>query len=386
MSDPSFYSRFEADFRGSRDEIMGRLEAYLPFVVPLLDDGDGPPRVIDLGCGRGEWLELTLSLGMSPHGVDLDEGMLQDCRQRGFSVANADAIATLLALPDASHAIVSGFHIAEHLPFEALQELVAQAHRVLRPGGLLILETPNAENISVGTLSFHMDPTHIRPLPPGLLSFLPRYHGFVRTLVVRLQESPELHTAARVRLIDVVRGPSPDYAVVAQKAAAPEYLKRFDPAFRTDYGLTLETLAERFEQGFIQDIDCIKHQVEEYQERLTAMSESTSWRITAPLRAGALALRGARLRARASATRLGRRARSLAGAPIRLALRVPLLRRLGARALARFPRVAGALRRLARPSGASQGSYAASAAVRTEDDLSPKAKAIFSKLADKLKV
>ncbi|MGI6246021.1 MAG: methyltransferase domain-containing protein [Pseudochelatococcus sp.] len=250
MSADHFYREFEANFRGDREEILQRLKIYRPFIEPFLS-APGTRRVCDLGCGRGEWLEFMQSIGMEAHGVDLDEGMLLDCFERGLSAEQADAIAHLKSLADESQAIVSGFHIAEHLPFPVLRTLIDEALRVLRPGGLLILETPNAENIQVGTLSFHMDPTHVKPLPPGLLSFLPRFYGFHRSRVIRLQESEELRTRPTVRLLEVLRGVSPDYAVIAQKSGDPEWLAQFDAIFATDFGLTLDTLCERFDAGFV---------------------------------------------------------------------------------------------------------------------------------------
>lgn len=310
MMAANFYHAFETNFRGTREEIRQRLEVYAPFVQPIIEQ-NASSRGLDLGCGRGEWLELMRDTGLSVHGVDLDEGMLQDCIERKLSVEKTEAVAYLRSLPSASLDVVSGFHIAEHLPFGELQALISESFRVLRPGGLLILETPNAENISVGTLTFHMDPTHVRPLPPGLLSFLPTLVGFSRVKVLRLQESKSLYNARDVRLLDVIQGVSPDYSIIAQKRADPEFLNRFDVAFAADYGLTLDTLSERFEasmvskndfDGFVARIESfvarteqnindhqqrvthLEQQLIESQKRLTNVYESTSWRITKPLR------------------------------------------------------------------------------------------------------
>lgn len=247
MSDPSFYEEFERNFRGSREEIRGRLErAYAPLLA-VLAERFTKPSVLDLGCGRGEWLELAQTFGIAAHGVDLDEGMLSACISRHLSVTHGDAVHYLANQPDANFALVSGFHIAEHLQFEMLRRLVSEAFRVLCPGGLLILETPNAENISVGALTFHMDPTHNRPLPSGLVSFLARYCGFERVAVLRLQENEALRAGTHARLIDVINGVSPDYAIVAQKIGPTELMKAFDGAFSQIHGLTIETLTSRFE-------------------------------------------------------------------------------------------------------------------------------------------
>ena len=248
MSEQGFYRSFEDRHRGSRELIRGRLEAYLPLIEPLL--GVYPHgAVLDLGCGRGEWLELLRDKGFDAHGVDMDEGMLSECTARGLSVEQGDALARLKATPDDSLCIVSGFHFVEHIPFATLDELVLQARRALKPGGLLILETPNPENLIVGSSSFYLDPTHVRPLPPLLLAFLPEYHRFARVQTLRLQEDPALRERADVSLMSVLEGVSPDYAIVAQKTGPTEILEAFDAAFETKHGLDLRDLADRFDRS-----------------------------------------------------------------------------------------------------------------------------------------
>lgn len=249
MTTPDFYRAFEERYRGPRSLIQQRLQVYLPYLQPLLPlDPTAPaPAALDLGCGRGEWLELLQTAGFAPHGVDLDDGMLAACHQLGLPAVQGDALVHLRALRDGTQAIVSGFHIAEHISFDDLQTLISQALRVLQPGGLLILETPNPENITVGSCSFYLDPTHQRPLPPKLLSFLPEHLGYARVKVLRLQEENRLVDSPRIQLIDVLAGVSPDYAVVAQKTASPDVLQAFDAAFALVHGLELEALAQRFD-------------------------------------------------------------------------------------------------------------------------------------------
>lgn len=314
----NFYRAFEEQHRGSRDLIRQRLEVYRPFIAPLVGIYH-PASAIDLGCGRGEWLELANDAGLEANGVDLDACMLAACIERGLAVTQGDALAHLQALPDESQAMVSGFHIAEHLPFDALQTIAQQALRVLKPGGLLILETPNPENLVVGSCNFYLDPTHQHPLPPPLLSFLTEYTGFVRVRTIRLQESETLHDdAAAVSLMAVLGGASPDYAVVAQKAAPLETLELFSKAFEHPLGIELSRLAARYDQQRTDEnavqvnirvrrlrehTDAQLEQLREhtdaqftelrsfYETRLSAVADqrdallaSLSWRITAPLR------------------------------------------------------------------------------------------------------
>ncbi|MFP8780611.1 glycosyltransferase [Hydrogenophaga sp. RWCD_12] len=242
-----FYRAFEDRYRGSRDVIKARLAIYLDFLRPLIGQGVGVPKAVDLGCGRGEWLELLVESGFDATGIDLDEGMLAASRERGLAVVRGDALAHLSSLPDNSQAVVSAFHLVEHLPFDAVQTLISQSLRVLRPGGLLILETPNSENLVVGTSHFYLDPTHQKPIPHQLLGFLAEYHGFVRNKILRLQEAEATAISPSPTLWEVLVGASPDYAVVAQKGGAEEDLARFNDAFGREYGLSLEALAHRHE-------------------------------------------------------------------------------------------------------------------------------------------
>lgn len=292
MSSTDFYRAFEDRYRGSRELIRERLQVYQPFIVPLLSIYQ-PAQSIDLGCGRGEWLELLQGAGFTPKGVDLDVGMLAACTERGLPVVQGDALTYLQSLDDASQCIVSGFHIAEHLSFDDLATVVMQAFRVLKPGGLLILETPNPENVVVGSNSFYLDPTHVRPIPPPLLSFLPEHYGFARIHTLRLQELPALRQCSDISLMDVLGGVSPDYAVVAQKGADPDILARFESAFTVRYGITLEELASRFDEAVQLRVSVLDRrlaraetQVNALEVELILMRKSMLWRITSTLSAG----------------------------------------------------------------------------------------------------
>jgi glycosyltransferase involved in cell wall biosynthesis/SAM-dependent methyltransferase len=243
----NFYRDFEDRYRGSRELIKRRQMVYVPFIAPLKEIYE-TCNAIDLGCGRGEWLEILIEQGFSPVGVDLDEGMLEACEALDLPTQHADALAGLRALESESQVVVSGFHIAEHIPFSDLQTLVIESLRVLKPGGLLILETPNAENLVVGTNNFYLDPTHERPIPHLLLAFLTEHSGFARSKLLRLQESPELLDADKVSLLQVLAGTSPDYAIIAQKNT-DAFSEKFDSAFAGDHGVALDDLATRYQNG-----------------------------------------------------------------------------------------------------------------------------------------
>jgi len=299
MSD-NFYRAFEERYYAPREVIKELRKQYLPFVEKLISLY-GTGKTYDLGCGRGEWLELMLELKLEPFGVDLDDGMLQGCRELNLPAQKGDAVSYLKTLDSESQLIISAFHVVEHISFNDLQFVVQEALRVLRPGGLLILETPNPENIRVATANFYLDPTHIRPIPPQLLSFLPEHYGFNRTKVLRLQENKELHSLEMATLAHVICGASPDYAVVAQKSASPEVLLKFDELFIKEYGLSLVSLLNKFEYRIAnieqsaneasERVTQAEQKANEASERVTQAEQhielllnSNSWKITKPLR------------------------------------------------------------------------------------------------------
>jgi len=284
----NFYRAFEDKHRGSRELIKERLKVYLPFIEPFKNIYKKEElKALDLGCGRGEWIELVSENGFKALGVDIDDGMLQACKTLNLDVIHIDALEFLKKSPDDSFVVVSGFHIAEHLPFDILQNLIKEALRVLKPGGLLILETPNPENIWVATVNFWLDPTHIRPLPPLLLSFLTEHYGFERTKTLRLQEDKNIKNLGFVNLLQVLCSSSPDYAIVAQKHASSEITVLFNEVFSREYGITLESLSEKFQNHILN----IENRAIEAENRAIELStlynsilNSRSWKITYPLR------------------------------------------------------------------------------------------------------
>ena len=241
----NFYRAFEDRHRGSRELILSRLRVYLPFILPIKELED-TPRALDLGCGRGEWLQLLKEYGFDAFGVDLDDGMLEACAALGLATKKVDALAYLQGVASQSLQVVSGFHIVEHLPFEVMTSVVVESLRVLTPGGLLILETPNPENILVGSKSFYLDPTHEKPIPPELLLFTVEHSGFYRSKIIRLQEDPDLKSRQSLSLFNVLSGASPDYSIVSQKSGPPDFVRTFDEPFSKEYGITLDALATAF--------------------------------------------------------------------------------------------------------------------------------------------
>lgn len=173
----AFYVSFEDRFRGPREEIKKRVEIYLP-LIRKAQAGRREAPVLDVGCGRGEWLELLKEHKLEASGVDINSAMLAQCRERKLKVAHGDAIAHLRTLPEKSLGAVTGFHIIEHLELEVLMDLLAHTIRALVPGGVAIFESPNCKNLVVGATNFNVDPTHRNPVFPETAQFMLSIHGF----------------------------------------------------------------------------------------------------------------------------------------------------------------------------------------------------------------
>lgn len=219
----AYYLAFEAAFRGPEADIAAHLNNYRDAWTRARQAGD---QALDLGCGRGEWLRLLTQAGFQPRGIDLNATMVAHCRELGFTVAQQDALDALRNSADNSLALISGFHIAEHLPFDALFSLVAEAYRALAPGGVLILETPNPENLIVASYSFYHDLTHRNPLTPPTLQFLLQFHGFGDACVQRFNPPPDdtritSDSLTAQRLNHMLAAPM-DYAVIGYKAKEEE--------------------------------------------------------------------------------------------------------------------------------------------------------------------
>jgi SAM-dependent methyltransferase len=165
------YVAFEDRYRGTPEEIRSRLAAHLPLLA-----GQGP--VLDLGCGRGELLDLLREQAIPARGVDGSAAMVAICRERGLAAAEQDLNAALAATPEGGLGAVVSVHVIEHLEPAAVERLVRLAFGALRSGGLLLLETPNVRSLRVGASRFWIDPTHRRPVHPEALRWMATSAGF----------------------------------------------------------------------------------------------------------------------------------------------------------------------------------------------------------------
>lgn len=183
------YVALEEQFRGERADVRQRQASYLPHVAAASARLNLP--VLDIGCGRGEWLEYLGQNGVTARGVDSNPDMVAECRKHGLDALQQDGFVALQQTAPHSLSGITAFHVVEHLTTGALWNMLRAAQKALAPGGVLVLETPNPENLQVSGYSFYMDPSHLHPLPPPLLDFLVRQAGFEAVDLVRHAPWPE---------------------------------------------------------------------------------------------------------------------------------------------------------------------------------------------------
>lgn len=178
------YRRLEDSLRGSEAEVRADVAHY----VRLASEHQ---PAMDIGCGRGEFLAACREMGIAARGVDTNERSVADLRRRGFDVALAGVPECFASIEHGSLGSVLAMHVVEHLPVDALFALFRESARALRGGGLLMIETPNAESLLVAATEFWRDPTHIAPRHPAALTLLAREHGFEIAEIRAVHELPE---------------------------------------------------------------------------------------------------------------------------------------------------------------------------------------------------
>jgi O-antigen chain-terminating methyltransferase len=173
--DDSLYISLEDYFRGDQEEVKSRQKSYLEFVREVVTP-DHP--LLDLGCGRGEWLQLLQEQNIQAQGIDSNIAAIEECKEKMLDVTQGDLVETLEGLPESSYGAITMFQVLEHLPFQLMVKVLREALRVLKPGGVFIGEIPNSETLRVGASTFWIDPTHQKPVFPGLLVFLATTVGY----------------------------------------------------------------------------------------------------------------------------------------------------------------------------------------------------------------
>lgn len=190
---------------GNLDEEVAMIERFTPFFEQgrgaeeairehqrmYVEEFAGKSAVVDLGCGRGEFLDLLHDAGIAAEGVDRDKALVAACRERGLTVHEADLLDWLTEQPDASRDGLFCAQVVEHLPLPTVDRLVAHAARVLKPDGRLILETLNPTNLNIFMGPYWADPGHRQPIHPWILTVICQTRGFMENRVVQSALPPE---------------------------------------------------------------------------------------------------------------------------------------------------------------------------------------------------
>lgn len=212
-----FYTGFEDRFRGSEDMIMERQEEYLPYFLNSKLDFKKTP-VLDIGSGRGEFIQLLKNNKVNAIGLDINLDMVERANKKGLKSIQGDALELLQSKKSQTYGAITGFHIVEHIPFNILLRIFSNAYRVLTKDGFVIFETPNPENLVVGSTTFYLDPSHLHPVPPALLAFTLELSGFRDVKILRLHPNEDHSdlTGVPEDIVKLLYGPR-DYAVIAYK-------------------------------------------------------------------------------------------------------------------------------------------------------------------------
>lgn len=209
---PFDYGRFAERFRGSEDYVKSGQKFYLPYFA-------GCKEVLDIGCGRGEFLDLMREAGVPARGIDLSAESVDLCRKKGLQAEVADLFTYLDGLADASLDGIFSSQVVEHLPPNRLPEMIRLASQKLGRGGVIAIETPNPQCLAIFATHFYLDPTHRRPIPHALLSFYMEEYGIGHIEVH--PRSPAIEsTPALASLPDDFRKAffdGLDYAIVGRK-------------------------------------------------------------------------------------------------------------------------------------------------------------------------
>jgi 2-polyprenyl-3-methyl-5-hydroxy-6-metoxy-1,4-benzoquinol methylase len=176
--------KFAEKFRGTEAYVKQNLEFYRRFF-------EGKRDVLDIGCGRGEFLSFARELGAAARGIDLSDECVALCRRKGFEAEAADLFVYLTNLADASLDGIFCSQVIEHLPAERLPEMIRLCAAKLTRSGVLAIETPNPECLAIFATHFYLDPTHTRPAPPLLTAFYMEEAGLGRIELHRLSPAIE---------------------------------------------------------------------------------------------------------------------------------------------------------------------------------------------------
>jgi len=284
---------FENKFRGPRELILERLKIYEP-ILKFIATSDRKPLALDLGCGRGEFLDLCTQYGIEALGVDINEKNVNLVKSLGFKVYKDDILNFLRKQDSDLYNLVSLIHVIEHLEFSYILDLLKEVHRVLKNGGIFIIETPYVKSPLVA-FNFWIDPTHKRPIHPDLISFIGKVVGFS---VIEVFPLTGKRGKDAVSFMDLFYS-SPDVSVILVKNTDDKYymqnIRNVLSELRSHASLDLEEVCARLTQEYnswaeevrglgaalaqlTQRFDATNKEISDIKSRLDALWNSKPWR------------------------------------------------------------------------------------------------------------
>ena len=216
MNKDEFYISFENRFRGTREQIINSFCNYEGSLNYCLKNYANP-KVLDIGCGRGEWLQKLKEFGLDGTGIEINSKMVEYCDDLELDVLEGDAISLMASFEDQTFAIISIFHVVEHLNSDYLDELLSECKRLLSTEGLLIIETPSIDNLIVSTNNFYLDNTHITHINANQITFRLENLGFKFSRPYFINSGP-LSNADNMNLTKVLNGIAQDLCIISSSS------------------------------------------------------------------------------------------------------------------------------------------------------------------------
>ncbi len=218
----NFYLDFENQFRGDTESILSQFSKY-DFLIELIIKDIEKPRLIDIGSGRGEWIQKWSSKIEDCFGIENDQGMISLCRAKGLNIIDGNALDILPTISTNSVSILTMFHMIEHINYKQSLKILSECYRVLSEDGVFIIETPSIDNIVVSTNNFYLDQTHISHINPEAIKFSMKNIGFEKVSDFYINGGP-MKNENHSKITRILNGVAQDLLIVATKSVSKSQL------------------------------------------------------------------------------------------------------------------------------------------------------------------